>query len=145
MEAVIHGLFELELSPEVAPWAHGRCSINVWGVTEWASGIPGSRKGVVLWLGPTTEARARGQMEWWHKVIADQSSGQELGGRLSGAQTRPPSKEHLMSQTCQRGRDARELFPQAQPQVERTFTATSKWSELLLQTSKKSVSRNIEQ
>ena len=65
VEAAIRGLFELELSPEVAPWAHGRCSINVWGVTEWASGVPGSRKGVVLWLGPTAEARARGQMEWW--------------------------------------------------------------------------------
>lgn len=75
----------------------------------------------------------------------DQSSGQELGGRVAGAHTLLPPKEHLMSQTCQQGKDAGELFLQAQPQVERTFTAISSSSELLLQTSKKSVSRNIEQ
>lgn len=75
----------------------------------------------------------------------DLSSGQDLGGRVAGAHTQPPPKEHLMSQTCQQGKDARELFLQAQPQVERTFTAISSSSELLLQTSKKSVSRNIEQ
>lgn len=46
----------------------------------------------------------------WHKVFADQSGGQELGSRVAGAQTRPPPKEHLTSQTCQPGEDARELF-----------------------------------
>lgn len=80
-----------------------------------------------------------------HKVVADRSSGQELGGRVAGAQTQLPPEEHLMSQTCQRGTDAQELFLQAQPWVAHTFTAISNSSELLLQTSKKSVSRNIEQ
>lgn len=77
--------------------------------------------------------------------MINQSRGQELGGTVAGAQTQPPPEEHLLSQTCQRGKDARELFLQAQPRVECTFTAISSSSELLLQTSKKSVSRNIEQ
>lgn len=93
----------------------------------------------------TVKARTRGEIR--SKIgqfIDDQSRGQ-LGGRVAGVQTQLPRKEHLVSQTCQRGKDARELFLQAQPQVERTFTAISSLSELLLQTSKKSVSCNIEQ
>lgn len=46
---VIHGLFDLELSPEVVPRGHGRCPMNVSGVTEWASGIPGSGQCCNLW------------------------------------------------------------------------------------------------
>lgn len=100
----------------------------------------------MLWLGPglqKPELREIGSE--MGQFINDLSSGQQLGGRVPGAQTQLPPKEHLISQTCQRGKYARELFLQAQPQVERTFTAISSSSELLLQTSKKSVSRNIEQ
>lgn len=79
------------------------------------------------------------------QFIDDQSSGQELGVRVAGAQTQLSPKEHLMSHTCQRGKDTREIFLQAYLQIEHTLTAISSLSELLLQTSKKSVSRNIEQ
>lgn len=94
----------------------------------------------MLWLGPKPELGSK-----MGQFIDDQSSGQQLGGKVAGAQTQLPPEEHLPSQTCQQGKDARELFLQAQPQIERTFTAISSSSELLLQTSKKSVSRNIEQ
>ena len=29
----------------------------------------------------------------WHRVFADRSGGQELGGRVAGAQTQPPPKD----------------------------------------------------
>lgn len=67
-----------------------------------------------------------------------------LGAGFWGSHSAAP-KGTPDSQTCQQGKDARELFLQAQPRVEGTFTAISSSSELLLQTSKKSVSRNIEQ
>lgn len=79
------------------------------------------------------------------QLIDDRSSGQELGGRVAGGSDSAAPQERTMSQTCQQGKNARELFLQAQPRVARTFTAISSSSELLLQTSKKSASRNVEQ
>lgn len=37
------------------------------------------------------------------QFIDDQSSGQQLRGKVAGAQTQLPPKEHLVSQTCQQG------------------------------------------
>lgn len=55
-------------------------------------------------------------------LLAHDRCSVNVWGRVAGAraQTQRPPKEHMMSQTCQWSKDARELFLQAQPRVART-------------------------
>ena len=80
-----------------------------WMFQEWLSGcLAFQAVGSAATYGRSKSQGTEGVRR--HRVFADQSGGQELGGRVAGAQTQPPPKEHLTSQTCQPGEDAWELF-----------------------------------
>lgn len=57
-------------------------------------------------LGPRWKKQELGKLggemgQFLSKTSSAQPSGQELGGRVTGAQGQPPPAEHLLSQTCQ--------------------------------------------
>ena len=80
-----------------------------WMFWEWLSGrLAFQAVGSAATYGRSKSQGTEGVR--WDKVFADRSGGQELGGRVAGAQTQTPPTEPLMSQTCQPGEDARELF-----------------------------------